>query len=279
MKIVSLHIHPVKGMRAVNIDRADVVSRGLAGDRRWMVTDEEGGFLTQRTCSALAKIDAVYEGAALRLSDGETECVVDPPAGGDRRQVTVWKDQVSAAAVGQGASDWLCGVLGSPARLFYMDDEARRMTSGNWGDTRPVSFADGYPLLVATTASLAALNEAIAANGGEGVSMARFRPNIVIDGADPWAEDFWKVIRIGGVEIELVKPCDRCVVTTLDPATGEKLGREPLKTLNKLRRSAHPDLSGAVLFGWNAAPLGEGVLAVGDAVEIIERRPEGWPLA
>ena len=266
-------------MRALDVGRADVERRGLVGDRRWLVTDGEGGFLTQRTCSALAKIDAVYDGAALRLSDGESERVINPPLGGDRSDVTVWNDQVNAAGAGQEADDWLSGVLGRPTRLYYMDDDAPRMTSGRWGDRRPVSFADGYPLLVTTTASLAALNEAMTANDGDAVPMARFRPNIVIDGADPWAEDFWKVIRIGGVEIALVKPCDRCVVTTLDPSTGEKLGREPLRTLNKLRRSAHPDLSGAVLFGWNAAPRSEGVIAVGDTVEIVERRPEGWPLA
>ncbi len=266
-------------MRALDVDRADVETRGLVGDRRWLVTDEEGGFLTQRTCSALAKIDAIYDGAALRLSDGESECVINPPAGGDRCDVTVWKDQVNAAGAGREADDWLSDVLGRPAHLYYMDDDAPRMTSGRWGDRRPVSFADGYPLLVATTASLAALNEAMKASGGEAVSMARFRPNIVIDGADPWAEDFWKVVRIGDIEIELVKPCDRCVMTTLDPLTGEKLGRDPLKTLSKLRRSAHPDLSGAVLFGWNAGPRSEGVIAAGDTVEVVERRPEGWPLA
>ena len=108
--------------------------------------------------------------------------------------------------------------------------------------------------------------------------MKRFRPNIVVEGADPWAEDFWKAVRIGGVEIDVAKPCDRCIVTTLDQATGEKTGREPLKTLHKIRRSVHPDLPNVVLFGWNSAPRGAGEIAVGDAVEIIEDRPEGCPL-
>lgn len=278
MRVSSLHIHPVKGMRAVDLPAAHIGARGLDGDRRWLATDEEGVFLTQRTCQPLATIDAETVEGGLRLSLGESSITVAPPSGG-RRTVTIWKDAVEAADAGEEAAGWLSEALSRPARLFYMDDAAERRTSGRWGPKRQVSFADAYPILVTTTGSLDALNAAIAANGGEAVLMKRFRPNIVIDGADPWAEDFWKTIRIGGIELDLVKPCDRCLVTTLDQATGEKQGREPLKTLHKIRRSAHPDLPDVALFGWNASPRGEGEIKVGDAVEIVETRPEGWPLA
>lgn len=279
MRVASLHLYPVKGMRAVNIDSANIEARGLVGDRRWLAADEDGVFLTQRTCSALAKIDAVYKGEALHLSSGESACVVEPPSGGARRDVTVWSSVVNAADAGGEAAAWLSEALDCPARLFYMDDAAIRTTSGDWGPEVPMSFADGYPILVANAASLDALNEAIAADGGEAVPMTRFRPNIVIEGAEPWAEDFWKVLRIGDVTFNLDKPCDRCVVTTLDQATGVKAGREPLKTLQKIRKSGHPDLPNVVLFGWNAAPRGAGAISAGDKVEIVEDRPEGWPLA
>lgn len=264
-------------MRAIDLDSAVVQMRGLEGDRRWIATDEEGTFLTQRNCTALAKVAAELKGEELRLFCEGRELTVARPSGG-RRAVTVWKDEVDAADAGDEAAAWLSDALGRPARLCYMDDGAERTTSSRWGAKRPVSFADAYPILVTTTGSLNALNEAIASNGGEAVPMKRFRPNVVIDGAAPWAEDFWKTVCIGGIEFDLVKPCDRCVVTTLDQSTGEKQGREPLKTLNKIRRSGHPDLPNAALFGWNAAPRSEGEIAVGDKVEIVEDRPEGWPL-
>jgi len=278
MRVASLHIHPVKAMRAIDLGRAVIDGRGLEGDRRWLATDEEGVFLTQRNCTALAKIAAEPKGEKLSLSCEGRTLTVAPPSGA-RRSVTVWSDTVDAADAGDEAAAWLSDALGRPARLYYMDDEGARTTSGRWGAKRPVSFADAYPVLITTTASLDAHTDAIAEYGGAAVPMKLFRPNIVIDGAGPWAEDFWKTIRIGGTEFDLVKPCDRCVVTTLDQSTGEKQGREPLKTLNKIRRSAHPDLPNVALFGWNAAPRGGGEIAVGDAAEIIEERSEGWPLA
>lgn len=278
MRVAALHIHPVKGMRAADLPAARIGARGLEGDRRWLAAGEDGVFLTQRTCQPLATVDAQAVEGGLRLSAGGSSVTVAPPAG-PRRTVTVWNDRVEAIDAGDEAAGWLSEALGRPARLFYMDDAAERTTSGRWGPKVPVSFADAYPILVTTTGSLDALNAAIAADGGDAVPMKRFRPNIVIDGARPWAEDFWKTIRIGGVKLDLVKPCDRCVVTTLDQTTGEKMGREPLKTLHKIRRSAHPDLPDVALFGWNASPRGEGRIAVGDKAEIIEERPEGWPLA
>lgn len=278
MRVASLHIYPVKSMRAVDVDRADMELRGLAHDRRWMITDDEGKFLTQRASPALARIVAAPFENGLRLSAGGAALDVLAPTNDQRTTVTIWNDEVSAIDAGEAVAELLSGALDHPARLFFMDGEAARTTSGRWGPKRPVSFADAYPLLVTTTASLNALNDAIIENGRDAVTMGRFRPNIVIDGADPWAEDFWKVIRVGDIEIDLVKPCDRCLVTTLDQETGQKQGREPLKTLGKIRRSAHPDLPDVTLFGWNAAPRSEGVIKAGDEVKIVEARPEGWPL-
>ncbi|MEO1242815.1 MAG: MOSC domain-containing protein [Pseudomonadota bacterium] len=280
MRIASLHVYPIKGGRAVDMERARLAMRGLEHDRRWLVTDETGAFLTQRECSDLARLVAapVDEGLMLRMDGVEGGVHAFISSAAPRRTIRIWKDAVNALEADDAACDWLSSMLGRPARLFFMDAVADRQTSKHWGANVPVSFADGYPLLIVTKASLDALNNELIAGGGSALPMARFRPNIVIEGASPWADDNWRAIRIGDVEIDLVKPCVRCVVTTKDQITGDDTGKEPLRTLAKIRRSAHPDLSG-VLFGWNASPRNEGDISVGDVVEVIEERPEGWPLA
>lgn len=280
MRIASLHVYPVKGGRAADIERARLAMRGLEHDRRWLVTDETGAFLTQRECSDLARLVAtpVDEGLMLRMDGVEGGVHAFISSGAPRRAIRIWKDAVNAVEADDAACDWLSRVLERPVRLFFMDAVADRQTSKHWGAHVPVSFADGYPLLIATKASLDALNDELIAGGGSALPMTRFRPNIVIEDASPWADDNWRAIRIGDVEIDLVKPCVRCVVTTKDQMTGADTGKEPLRTLAKIRRSAHPDLSG-VLFGWNASPRNEGDISVGDVVEVIEERPEGWPLA
>jgi MOSC domain-containing protein len=277
--ISSLHIYPLKGVRAVNYDQATAHARGFRGDRRWLVTDADDRFLTQRECSALAQLIALPGAQDLSLSfEGCSEFTVARQEDGERRRVTIWNDQVDALRAGADADAWLSDALGRAVRLYFMDDAATRDTSGRWGAPAPVSFADGYPFLITTLQSLEALNQEIARSGGAPVGMERFRPNIVIDADRPWAEDYWKAIKIGDVVIDLVKPCVRCVVTTKDQTSGESMGKEPLKSLGKIRRSAHPELSGA-LFGWNATLRNPGEIKIGDAVEVVEPRPEGWPLA
>jgi hypothetical protein len=279
MRIESLHIYPVKGTRAVDVARASVEPRGLDGDRRWLVVDANGRFITQRSHPRLATVSAVPTGAGLRLSaPGAGEVLVKRPAASERVDVVVWRHEVSAAYAGADAAAWLSGYLGEPLKLVHMDAAAERLQRGEWvADAVPVSFADAYPVLIATTASLAAVNAEIARAGGEAVTMRRFRPNIVVECNEAWGEDFWRAVRIGGVEIELVKPCDRCVVTTKDQETGASMGREPLASLARLRRSADPRING-VLFGWNSVPRTLGAVAVGDTVEVLERRAERFPL-
>jgi MOSC domain-containing protein len=279
MRVASLHIYPVKGARAVDCDQATANARGFRGDRRWLATGADDRFLTQRDCPALAQLTTrpVEEGLFLSF-EGHSDINVVKPEDGERRSVTIWNDQVDALRADADADAWLSDALGRTVRLYYMDDAATRDTSGRWGAPAPVSFADGYPFLITTTQSLEALNQEIARSGGAAVGMERFRPNIVIDADRPWAEDYWKAIKIGDVVVDVVKPCVRCVVTTKDQASGTSMGKEPLKSLGKIRRSAHPELSGA-LFGWNATPRNQGEVRVGDVVEVVEPRPEGWPLA
>ena len=280
MHVQSLHIYPVKGARGIDVNNALLNLRGFAHDRRWVVTDDKGVFLTQRECSALARLIATPDGDSLKLEskDMEGSAQVKVAPGAERETIRVWRDDIDAADVGVDAAGWLSEALGRPARLFFMDDRATRTTSGQMASSAPVSFADGYPVLIVTAASLGALNEEIAASGGDAVPMARFRPNVVIDGAAPWGDDYWKAVKIGGVTFDLVKPCDRCVVTTKDQASGASMGKEPLKSLARIRRSADPRVNG-VLFGWNAIPRNEGDISVGDSVQVVEERPEGWPLA
>ncbi len=274
--VQSLFIYPVKGVRAVPLKEARVEARGLDGDRRWIVTDEDGVFLTQRDCPALARIEAQRHRMGLFLrKDGGDLHFVPWPEGEERRSIEIWLDRVEAAPAGASADAWLTGALGRPARLFHMDDAAERRTPATFAAPSPVSFADAYPILITTTASLAALNDEIAANGGEGVGMERFRPNIVVGGADAWAEDRWRAIRIGQTVLDLVKPCDRCVVTTTDQRTGERMGKEPLASLARIRKSADPQVSG-VLFGWNVVVREAGGIAVGDAVAVAQRRESAW---
>ena len=157
-----------------------------------------------------------------------------------------------------------------------MDQAIRRRETEGRDAPFDVSFADGYPILIATTASLEALNDYVKEQGEMALTMSRFRPNIVIDGAQPWAEDSWKQIKIGDVVIDCVKPCTRCIMTTLDPISGHSLGDMSLKALTHLRRSSDKRIKG-VLFGTNAIPLGTGCIKQGDEVEILETQTP-WPV-
>ncbi|MGF1544219.1 MAG: MOSC domain-containing protein [Parvularculaceae bacterium] len=277
LRIAALRLHPLKGGRGLEVEAARVEVLGLCGDRRWLATDADGRFLTQRDCPGLARVDADYPDAndvsRLRLAaEGAGEIVAT--GDGPQAEVNIWRDVAVARAAGADADAWLASVLGRPARLWFMADETARTTEEGFCAPGPVSFADAYPVLVVNTGSLAALNDALDAP----VAMARFRPNIVVEGAAPWAEDAWRTLTTGdGVELELVKPCRRCEVTTLDPATGENLGEEPLRALSRVRKSGDPAVKG-FLFGWNAIVRAGGLLRVGDAVEVAAAKTP-WPIA
>lgn len=276
MRIHSLHIHPVKAMRAVDLDRATVEARGLAHDRRWLAVNAEGMFLTQRGNPKLATISARVTRNGLALSAGECgEVDIARPDGARRRKVIIWDSQVDAAAAGPSASAFLSDVLGEEAHLVFMDEKALRLKESVWTPSpEPVSFADAFPVLVTTTGSLAALNRDIETHGGEAAPMARFRPNIVVDCDEAWAEDNWGKLQIGEVVLDLVKPSDRCIVTTTDQSTGARMGKEPLAALARIHRSADPRING-VIFGENAVPRVLGDISVGDSVEILEMRSGG----
>lgn len=271
MRIASLHIHPVKGMRAADLSAAAVERHGLQHDRRWLVTNADGTFLTQRDYPALATVEASPTGTGLRLSvAGQDAIEVTQPDGMNRLAVTIWGTDVDAAAADARADEWLSDFLQTDARLVFMDRDASRLKDSEWTDEPvPVSFADAFPILVTTIGSLEAVNRDIEAHNGTAVPMARFRPNIVIEGADDWAEDHWTRLAVGEVTLDLVKPCDRCIVTTTDQTTGKRNGKQPLASLARLRQSKDPRIKG-VLFGVNAVPRTLGVVYVGDSVRVLE---------
>lgn len=250
---------------------------GLAGDRRFMLVEPDGHFITQRELQVLAQVQAeqVDGGVRLRMNGQELSIRFDPD---DRLDVRVWSSDVNAAVADDVSNDVLSGWFGRAVKLVHMDAEAERFVGAEWaGAAAPVGFADGFPILVTTTGSLADLNRTLVEKGQEPVGMERFRTNILIDCDEAWAEDLWESIEIAGITFDLVKPCSRCIMTTQDQTTGERMGGNPIQGLAEKRMSADRRVPG-VLFGWNAVPRGEGILRLGDAVKVVRRRHERWPM-
>jgi uncharacterized protein YcbX len=266
MRVASIHTYPIKGCYRLDQERAAVEPWGLAGDRRWLIVDLDGKAITQRDTTRLTQIrPGLVDGGLVLRTEGLGDLLVDEPTGDELMEVTVWQFTGPAAVVSTAADDWLTEALSREVRLVFLDDPTRRQVEPGYATPEDrVSFADGYPLLLANTASLADLNDRIAESGSlEGpLPMTRFRPNIVISGAPAWIEDAWTGgrIRIGAVEFRVPKRCDRCVVTTTDQETGVR-GREPLRTLARFR-----NVDQGLLFATNLIPDGPGHIAVGDPV-------------
>jgi uncharacterized protein YcbX len=270
--VQSIHVHPVKAFRGVAPRTAVVEPWGLAGDRRWALIDDGGKVVTQREWPRLARAAAEpLAGGGVRLSaPGRAPLTVEVPEPSGAIPVDVFRSKVQAVPAAAAAHAWCSAYLGAAVRLVHMDDPAvRRPVDPEFalpGET--VSFADGFPLLVTTVASLDALNSLIAEgpHAHEGpLPMDRFRPNLVVAGTEPWAEDGWRRISVGEVVFRIAKPSARCVVTTTDQETAAR-GREPLHTLARHRR-----IGGKVLFGLNLVPLAPGTVGVGDPVRVLDR--------
>lgn len=283
--VTALNRFPVKSCRGQALASATVEPWGLQGDRRWMIVDPDGVQITARERNRLLLVEPRLVDGGLELTSPDAlPLVVPTPDGSTLVPVEVWGTPLKAAAAGARADAWCTAVAGTSARLVYLDDPTRRPT--NPARTEPgdrVSFADGYPLLLTTEESLAALNDHIADGplADEGpLPMIRFRPSVVVQGAPAWAEDDWRRIRIGDTEFRAVKGCDRCVLTTIDPVTAVR-GKEPIATLARHRRwdgktwfgvNLVPDTQGRVT-GWT------GSIRVGNEVEVLSAvGPGGGPL-
>ncbi|MFF8278908.1 MOSC domain-containing protein [Streptomyces lateritius] len=267
----SLHVHPVKAMRGFAPAEAEVQPWGLAGDRRWTVVDASRAVVTQRRHPrmALASAEALPGGGVRLSAPGLPTLSVEAPRPSSTIRVEVFDTPVEAVPAGEAADAWFSAYLETEARLVHMDEPAhRRPIKPEYalpGET--VSFADGFPLLVTTTASLDALNSLIAQgdHADEGpLPMNRFRPNVVVDDTAPWAEDGWTRLAIGDVAFRVARSCGRCVVTTTDQATAER-GKEPLRTLARHRKDG-----GRLIFGQNLVPEHTGTIRAGDEVKILD---------
>ncbi|MDX6761269.1 MULTISPECIES: MOSC domain-containing protein [Streptomyces] len=270
LHVQALHVHPVKSVAGTAPDEVAVEPWGLSGDRRWAVIDPEGTVLTQRRHARLALASArPLGGGRIALNaPGMAELLVEVPDPGPLEPVSLFGKKVETVVAARAAADWFSAFLGVPVRLVHLDDPAvRRPVDPDYAlPGEMVSLADGYPLLLTTLASLDALNSLIAQGDHpeEGpLPMDRFRPNVVVSGAEAWAEDGWQRIAIGGTLLRGARECGRCLVTTTDQRTGER-GREPLKTLARHRR-----IGKSLAFGRLLVPLGPGMLHVGDEVRIL----------
>ncbi|HEY2242025.1 MAG TPA: MOSC N-terminal beta barrel domain-containing protein [Streptosporangiaceae bacterium] len=268
--LTSIHIYPLKGGRGLDLGAAAVQAWGLAGDRRWMLVDRNFRFISQREHTSLARLVVRFgPGGGLDVTaEGHAPLAVPVPDGADLVKVSVWDATMLAAGAGPVADAWFSAYLGEQARLVYLDDPTRRAVDPEYsraGDV--VNFADGFPLLLTSASSLDQLGDWLTANGDQPVPMNRFRPNVVVTGFEPWAEDRWRRIRIGDVSFRVAKPCGRCVVTTTDQVTGDR-GRQPLRMLARHRRFGQE-----LVFGQNLIPEAPGQLHVGDPVHITDATP------
>lgn len=260
VEVAALFVYPIKSCAGMSVSSVTLDRRGVVGDRRFMVVDDDGRFLSQRELPKLALIvPRIADGMVTLTASGSPPLTVPILDDGPRRSVVVWRDVCDALDQGDDASRWLSAHLGVPCRLVRIADEWKRLVDPTYA-TRPddeVSFADAYPLLLIGEASLDDLNTRLQTP----LPMNRFRPNVVVRGSTPFAEDSWRDIVIGDVRATVVKPCARCVTTLVDQETGAR-GKEPLRTLATYRRRG----DGEVYFGQNVIHSGAGAIRLGDRV-------------
>lgn len=265
MILSEIWIYPVKSLSGIRLTEAQVEEKGLQYDRRWMIIDENGRFLTQRefTKMAMLKVAVLENGLSIssRMEPGNSIIVPFEPVSSNPVLVTVWDDEVEAITVSDEVDTWLSEQLEREVKLVIMPESTQRKADPRYAkNNENVSFADGFPFLLISQASLDHLNERLELP----IVMQRFRPNFVVTGTNPHAEDDWKLIQIGGLFFDIVKPCARCVLTTIDPETAEK-GKEPLKTLATYRR-----VGNKILFGQNVVTKQNGLVKQGDSISLVE---------
>lgn len=264
LTVSELAIYPVKSLGALAMSRLRFDSFGPAGDRRYVVVNRAGRFVTQREYPRMTLIQIALNARTLEFSAPTMlafSLAVSSVDDGSRDEIVVWRDRVAARDMGDAIAAWLSAYLETELRLYYMPDDSARAVDPAYGKAGDrVSFADGFPVLLLGAASLAEFNRALP----EPIESLRFRPNIVVAGAEPYAEDAWRRVLIGALEFDVVKPCSRCVIPSIDPRTAQK---QPLvaQTLARLRRRDN-----AVYFGQNLIARGVGEVALGDAVTVID---------
>ncbi|GGD56008.1 MOSC domain-containing protein [Emticicia aquatilis] len=271
--VSEITIYPIKSLGGISLQEAIVEERGLKYDRRWVLADENNVFITQRQNEQMALIDVTIEEMGLRVTHrlkriAPLQIPFEPQtvAGGvpHSEQITIWDDVVRGIRVSDEADAWFSTVLGKKSSLFYQPDDSIRLTDPKYSITKEehTSFSDGYPILVIGQASLDELNAKLE----EPVSMKRFRPNLVFTGGEAHVEDSWRYFTVGDAKLVGVKPCARCVLTTINPETAEK-GKEPLRTLTQYR-----NVNNKILFGQNLLVVETGKISVGDELLMLENK-------
>ena len=262
MRLTDIVIYPVKSCAGYSLAEVTLDRFGPRGDRRWMVVNESGGFLTQRDMPLMCRIEVVADGDGIRLRFIDRSLAAAQPAVSVKpRMVRVWSDHALAQDAGDEAANWLSECLERPCRLVFMPEESTRLVDGLYArEGETVSFADGFPLLLISQASLDDLNGRLPSP----VPMNRFRPNLVVEGCEPFAEDGWRRIRIGEVEFQVAKPCSRCVIPSIVQESAE---RDP--DINRVL-AGYRQFQGKIYFGQNLLYQEMGRLKVGDVVEVLE---------
>jgi uncharacterized protein YcbX len=271
LQLSEIWIYPVKSLGGIRLHQSNVTHRGLEHDRRWMLVDDKGMFLSQRENPELALFQTEIEGDSLIISHREktTEKVKaalnpTPNTDADNIETVVWDDSVAAYEVDKTVSNWFSKILGYSVRLVYMPEESHRKVDPDYAVTEDDinSFSDGFPFLIIGQSSLDDLNSRLK----EPVPMKRFRPNFVFIGGEAYEEEVWREFTIGNLPFYGVKPCGRCVMTTVDPEKGIVAGKEPLLTLSKYKK-----VGNNVIFGQNVIAKQEGSISVGDVVAVSKK--------
>lgn len=261
-KLKEISIYPIKSSAGISLSTSWVDNIGLPFDRRFVLSDHSGQFITARTQPnlCLIKTNITELGLTVSAPDMPILEISYQQCLDEYQHVAVWKDTILAQRCAEKVDAWFSNYIGKPCHLLYFGEQSRRVVTNT---NKPVAFADGYPLLLISQASLDDLNSRLASP----VSMSQFRPNIVVNNCEAFEEDTWQHIRIGEVEFEISKPCSRCVFTTINPETAEKHKKqEPLATLKSYRQVANGD----VMFGQNLIPLNKGQINVGDEIKVLK---------
>ena len=268
LRLSALYRYPLKSGIAEPLQQAAFDGLGLTGDRRWMLVEEgTGRFFTQRAMPQMSQLSALWSATGGLTLSAPGLAALDVPVPEVTESsllgVTIWRDTLRVPDAGDAAAHWLTAFMGRPTRMVHVPAERARWLPSGYGTVEDkVGFTDGFPLLLIGQASL----DDLSAKVGRPLEMLRFRPNLVVEGSEAFAEDGWKRIRIGDIEFRLLKGCTRCILTTLDPKTGERSpDREPMATLKTYR-----EWDGDIWFGQNMVNDGPGTLEVGMPVTVLE---------
>jgi uncharacterized protein YcbX len=271
MILSEINIYPIKSLKGISLDKSKIERRGLQFDRRWMLVDEKNQFFTQREFPKMATLIPEIKSDGLQISTGESKILIPFETESEETvRVKIWRSSCRAKVYRDSINEFFRDALQTNCKLVLMPEETQRKVNYFYAVQKDdhVSFADGYPFLLIGENSLANLNERLE----NPVPMNRFRPNLVVSDSEAFAEDGWKKIKIGATVFHVVKPCARCVMTTIDQTEGVKTGVEPLKTLASFRTPKR-SIKKKILFGQNLIAEKEGdFLRVGDKVETLETK-------